>query len=121
MLKAEQMDREIRIEQFTETRDPDFNTPIKAWIEFATVWAQVQDVLPSKGETVQNTVEIAERPSRVRMRYLPGIAPDMRVVVIGVGIPDRITQIVSGPAELGRREGIELMVKAYNSGARDGN
>ncbi|WP_225782665.1 head-tail adaptor protein [Xenophilus sp. Marseille-Q4582] len=114
LIKAEQLDKQIRIERFTETRDPDYNTPIKTWETFAEVWAQVQDVLPSKAETLQEGVEVTERPSRVRMRWLPGIAPDMRVVIVGVGEPDRITEIVAGPAELGRREGIELQVKAFN-------
>lgn len=117
VIKAEELDRQIRIEVFSETRDPDYNTVVKAWATFAETWAQVRDVLPSKSETVQNAVEVTERPSRIRMRWLPGVLPDMRVVVIGVGEPDRITEIVAGPAELGRREGIELLVKTFGRSA----
>ncbi|WP_313075856.1 head-tail adaptor protein [Melaminivora sp.] len=114
MLKAGDLDKRVRIEGYTVTRDPDYNTEIRTWGPIATVWAQVQDVLPSKSETVQDAVQMAERPSRVRMRYRAGITPDMRLVVLGVdGAPDRVCEIVAGPAELGRREGIELLVKDY--------
>lgn len=113
-MQAGRLDIRVRIEHFTTTLDPDYNTEVKTWAEFATVWAQVQDVLPSKAETIQNAVEIAERPSRVRMRYLAGIRPDMRLVILGGGVEsDQICEIVAGPAELGRREGIELLVKDY--------
>lgn len=95
-------------------RDPDYNTEIKEWREFAAVWAQVQDVLSSRSENIRDAVQINERPSRLRMRYLPGVHTDMRVVVLGVnGEPDRVCEIVAGPIELGRREGTELLIKDF--------
>lgn len=114
-MRAGDLDKEIRLRSFTVVgHDPDYNTEIKDWVTVATAWAQVLDVLPSRSETVRDAVESAERPSRVRMRYLAGITPDMQVVIVGVnGEPDRVCEIVSGPAEIGRREGIELMVKDY--------
>ena len=44
------------------------------------------------------------------MRNLAGITPDMRVI-----IGTHILQIVSGPAEIGRWEGIELIVEQHSS------
>jgi SPP1 family predicted phage head-tail adaptor len=107
-----QFDRRVRIEREVVTRDPAFNSQVKTWVEVATVWADVQDVLPSRAESVQQGVDIAGRPSRVRMRYRAGITPDMRVVILGR--EERIAQIVAGPAEIGRREAIELMVTRYS-------
>ncbi len=99
---------------YVVTRDPVYNEVIRTWGVLDTDWASVLDVLPSKSETVQNAVEIAERPSRLRMRFRRDITPDMRIVIVGVdGEPDRECEIVAGPAEIGRREGIELMVKNY--------
>lgn len=121
-MKAGILDRKIRILSYEVVgNDPDYNTEIKDWREVATPWAQVQDTLPSKSESVQQTVEIRERPARIRMRYMAGIRPDMRVVIVGVnGEPDRVCEIVAGPAELGRRDGIELLVKNYGR-ADDGS
>lgn len=118
-MRAGNLDKEIRLQAYTVIgRDPDYNTEIRGWETVLTTWAQVQDVLPSKAETVRDSVEIAERPSRVRMRFTQGITPDMRIVVVGVdGAPDRVCEIVSGPVELGRREGIELLVKNLGRGA----
>ena len=113
-MRAGTLDSQIRIERKVVTRDPDYNTEVVTWAEFATVWAEVRDVLPSRSESVQQSVDIAQRPSRVRMRYLAGITPDMRVVLLDDG--NRPAAIVAGPAEIGRREGIELMVTAYSTG-----
>lgn len=118
-MKAEHLDKEIRLRAFEVIgRDPDYNSEIKDWVTVDTVWASVLDVLPSRAESVQDAVQIVERPSRVRMRYRADIRPDMRIVIVGVdGTPDRECEIVAGPAEIGRREGIELLVKNYRSSA----
>lgn len=82
----------------------------ETWVEVAKVWAEVQDRLPSRGEDMANGFNVASRPARVRMRYRSDITSDMRIVM-----GDRIMQIVSAPAELGRREGLELMVEDYST------
>lgn len=80
------------------------------WTEVATVWAQVQDVLPSRAERMADGINIATRPARVRMRFRSDVTPDMRFVM-----GERIMQIVAGPAEIGRRDGLEFMVEDYSS------
>lgn len=112
-MRAGALDRRIRIESKTVVQDPDYGTETITWATFATVWANVQDVLPSKSEGQSSGILIAERPARVRIRYLAGITSDMRVVELDRD--NRVMKIIAGPAELGRREGIELMVAEYST------
>ncbi len=80
------------------------------WSPVATVWAEVQDVLPSRAEQLAGGINIATRPARVRMRYRQDVSADMRFVM-----GQRIMQIVAGPAEIGRREAIDFMVESYST------
>lgn len=81
-----------------------------SWAPVASVWANVQDALPSRAERLADGLNIASRPARVRMRYRTDITPAMRFV-----IGDRIMQIVAGPAEMGFREEIEFMAEDYST------
>ena len=107
---ASKLRTRTRIERKIVTPDPLYGTETVTWEEFASVWAEVQDVLPSRAERLADSIIIANRPARIRMRHLAGITPDMRVI-----IGDRVLQIVSGPAVIGRREGIELIIEQYSS------
>jgi len=107
---ASRLDTRIRIERKVVTPDALYGTETVTWEEFATVWAEVQDVLPSRAERLADSIVIANRPARIRMRYLAGITADMRVT-----IGDRILHIVSGPAEIGRRKAIELIAEQHSS------
>jgi SPP1 family predicted phage head-tail adaptor len=107
---ASRLDTRIRIERKIAVADPLYGTETVTWAEFATVWAEVQDVLPSRAERLADSIVIANRPARIRMRHLAGITPDMRVIV-----GNRTLQIVSGPAAIGRREGIEIIVEQHSS------
>lgn len=113
-MNAGQLDRRITIESKVTRVDPDYGTETVAWETFAgRISAQVQDVLPSKSESAADGLVIATRPARVRIRYMSGITSDMRLIVHGA--TDRLMQIVAGPAELGRREGIELVATEYST------
>lgn len=107
---ASKLDVRIRIERKQTTRDPQYGTELVTWVEFACVWAEVKDILPSRAERMADQIQIARRPARIRIRYLAGITPDMRVI-----IGTRVHQIISGPATLGRCEAIELMVEELSS------
>jgi SPP1 family predicted phage head-tail adaptor len=76
----------------------------------ATVRANIEDVLPSRGEQMAQVVNIASRPARIRIRYRDDITANMRVIYGA-----RTMEIVAGPAEIGRREGLELMVVEYST------
>ena len=70
----------------------------------------MKDILPSKAERLADSIQIGRRPARIRIRYLAGITPDMRVI-----IDTRVHQIISGPTTLGRREAMEFMVEEHSS------
>ena len=103
---ASKLSVRIRIERKTITRDPQYGTDEVSWTQFACVWAEVKDILPSRAERMAEQIQIARQPARIRIRYLAGITPDMRVI-----IDNRIHQIIAGPSMLGRREAVELMVE----------
>lgn len=106
-LQAGKLDRSIRIER--PVADDSFDgAGAGSWALVATVSAEVQDVLPSRSEQLAGGINMSARPARVRIRYRTDVTPDMRFVMGG-----RVMQIVSGPAELGRREGLEFMVEEY--------
>ena len=107
---ASRLDTRIRIERKVVTHDPQYGTEQVTWTKFACVWAEVKDILPSKAERLADSIQIARRPARIRIRYLGGIKPDMRVI-----IDNCIYQIIAGPSMLGRREAIELMVEELSS------
>lgn len=103
----------LRIEQRSTTRDSDYGTPVATWTTFATVWAEVQDVMPSRGESQPQELRLAERPARVRMRYLSGVTSAMRIVNLSRG--NRVMKILTQPAELGVKQGLEFMAADYTT------
>lgn len=107
------LDRRIRIEQPTVTRDADYGSPTATWTTYGTFWASVQEVLPSRGESNAQDISIAERPARVRMRYVSGITAKMRCVYLDRS--DRVMRILAVPVEIGRREGLEFMVADFST------
>mgnify|MGYP005826336901 CR=1 FL=1 len=119
-MRAGDLDRRVRIERPVADITID-GAGSGSWELVAIVWAQIRDELPSKGERLQSGINLAARPARVRMRWRTGIKPAMRIVhgaKVADGAVDystaRIMQIVSSPAELGRRDGLELMVIDYS-------
>ena len=92
------------------THDLQYGTEQVTWAEFACVWAEVKDILPSRAKRLADSIQIGRRPARIRIRYLAGIISNMRVIIAG-----RIYHIISGPSMLGRSEAIELMVEEHSS------
>jgi SPP1 family predicted phage head-tail adaptor len=107
---ASKLDTRIRIERKVVTRDLQYGTEKVAWAEFASVWAEVKDILPSRAERLADSIQIGRRPARIRIRYLAGLAADMRII-----IDNRPHQIISGPATIGRREAMEIIVEDLSS------
>lgn len=104
---ASRMNDRIRIER--PVADTSFDgAGSGGWETVEEVWANVQDALPSRGERLADGINVAARPARVRIRYREDITSNMRFVM-----GDRIMQIISGPAELGRRQALEFMVEEY--------
>lgn len=94
-------------------RDAVFNTPATGWMPVCEEWIEVQDMLPSRAERVAEGIDLASRPCRIRMLYRDDITSAMRVRLDDDG--GRILRIVSGPAELGFREGMELVAEEVST------
>jgi head-tail adaptor len=110
IIDAKDLDREIQFER-NERPPGRGNAGKEAWQPVGgAVWAQVRDLLPSRSENTDDGLPIATRRARVRLRYRDDITPDMRIVH-----GTRIMNIISGPVELGRREGLELMAEDYST------
>lgn len=108
------MDRRITVQRQLVVDGEYGPQPADQWEDvFSRLPAQVWDDLPSKSESVQNGLRMADRPARVRIRYLRGITSDMRVVVHNE--VDEIFQISGGPAEIGRRQWIEMTIRGYST------
>jgi SPP1 family predicted phage head-tail adaptor len=80
------------------------------WEDVATVRANVKDMTVARAERMAEVVSIASRPATVLIRYRDGITADMRILY-----GDRVMQIVAPPAELGRREALQIMTQDYSS------
>ena len=120
MLEAGSLRDRVRIEQYAADEDFD-GAGSGAWSLLAEVWADVQDVLPSRGERLADGINLSTRPARVRMRRRDDVTDSMRFVMGATVVDDevdyssaRIMQIVAGPAIIGRlRDGLEFMVEEY--------
>lgn len=109
-MRAGPRNRRVVIQERSETTDPIYGTPVVSWVPVATVWAEVQDMIPSRAERIAEGVSIARRPCRVRMLYRDGLDSTMRFV-----LGSRTLRIVSGPAELGFREGLEFVAEELST------
>lgn len=114
LVKSGHLDRLVRIER--PVSDTSFDgAGSGGWEPVATVAAGIVDALPSRGERLAEGINIATRPARVRMRYRTDVTAAMRLVEIVAGEDARVMQIITAPAQLGRRDGLEVMVEDYSS------
>lgn len=106
------LDRYIRIEQKTVTNDPDFGSEVITWTTYKECWASVQDILANNQESTKTDLRLSTRPCKIVMHYDNGIDATMRIVMLDRD--NRLLQITSVPAEIGRRHGLELMAEEYS-------
>ena len=105
MISAGELDRSVRLER--PVADPSIDgAGSGGWALVDTIWAGVKDAQPANDERDGRTT----RTARVKIRYRVDVTSAMRLVD-----GDRIMQIVSAPAELGRRKGLLLMVEDYTA------
>jgi head-tail adaptor len=110
IIDAKDLDREILFERKTRPGGRG-NAGKETWQAVGELeWAQVRDVLPSRAEATSDGLPVATRRARIRLRYRDDITPDMRIIY-----GSRTMQIIAGPAELGRHEGLELMAEDYST------
>lgn len=109
-MRIAKLDRYVRIEQKSVTQDPDYGSEVVTWVTYKNAWASILDVTTKMQESTNSDLRQLKQPTRVQMRYDATIDVTMRLVVVDTG---RILNIVSQPAELGRREAIEFMAENY--------
>jgi head-tail adaptor len=113
-MRAGQLDRRLTIQRQGVADDPLYGPQPGGWSNFAErVPAQKWDLLPSDAEETEVGLRVANRPARVRIRYMRGVTPDMRVILHEE--TDEVYEITSTPAEIGRREWLEFTIRAYSS------
>ncbi len=102
-----------RIEYKVTDRDPVYRGETIVWTLLAVVWCNISDVLPAKSEVVKADLMINVNRTQVIMRYRNDVDSSMRLVI---NRPNPVYyQIVSGPAEIGEKDGLQLFVEAYSS------
>lgn len=106
MRLAHELKERVTILQRIDVEDPDDGTRRPTWVPLATVWASVKDSLPTRGEAEAHGVAQARFSKRVRIRFRSGITSEMRF-----SHRNQTMRIISGPAELGRREGMEFLAE----------
>jgi len=76
-MRSEALKKRITIQQQSTTQDS-FGSPIDTWTTVATVWASIE---PINGKEFFAASQVnAEVTTRIRIRYLSGIEPAMRVL-----------------------------------------
>jgi SPP1 family predicted phage head-tail adaptor len=102
-VNAGAMDRRIRIEQATTSADG-YGQPIETWSLLAEVWAEVA---PLRGRELWAAQQVnAELTTRFRIRYRSDVTEKMRIICEGTEYD------IESIAEIGRREGLEIMATA---------
>ncbi len=102
-----------RIETKSVTQDANYGTEVITWGLLAVRWVGIQDVLPSRSEKVLDGLVVSANQSRLRMRYCTDVNSSMRIVI---NRPEpTIYNIISGPAILGDKDGVEFMIEKVSS------
>lgn len=110
-LSAGKLDRRIRLERFTETRN-EYNEPIQTWSLLANRSASYEPL--SDGEKFSASETAANASARFRIRWSQAVAdlnPKDRLIFEGDA-----WEIVRAK-EIGRREGIEITAGRRADGA----
>ena len=80
-------------------QDATYGTPTITWTTLAEVWMNVEDAMPSRAESVKLGLSVATNLTRVRFRKRDDVTSAMRI-----DIGSRVLQIISGPANIGKRD-----------------
>jgi head-tail adaptor len=130
-LRAGEMRCEVTVEKIAVAGDEGYLEPDSTYGTAQVVWiplvalagsppvgerfpATIQDVLPSRAESVTMGLSVAKNQSTLRMRYRNDITSAMRVTVHRDS--DQIYSIVGGPALIdGKKERIEMQLEKVSS------
>ncbi len=107
MLNAGRLNRCVTVERPVVTPDPTYGTPVTTWQPVCTWWASALDIIGK--EATQDAMRQYTRPCRLTGRWTDRIDPTMRL-----RLGSRLLQIV-GIAEIGVRQGLEILAEQYST------
>ena len=114
-MDAGKLDRRVTILARATSRESTYGTNQAAFAPVGPpVWANVLDVLPSRADRLAGEIVITSRPARVRMRWRDGVSQANRIRIDDG--PEM--RIVAGPAMIGRRAWLEIMVEELSTQGR---
>jgi head-tail adaptor len=109
-----QLNTPCRVEYPATTQEGEFGTPVVTWTVLSSMsWFNLQDVLPSRSEAVKGGLSLSAIQTRVRGRYRTDMSATMRIVALRN--PEVVFNLITEPAVLGNKDGIEFMVERVSS------
>lgn len=117
------LNRRIKIQEKSTTQETDYGTEVVTWTTHATVWADIKDLQlgtakSSDNEETDNNIQINAGRTRIVIRYLSTVTSEMRIMLTDRS--NKILQIVSGPVEIGQRDGMEIIAVSYTTEGNGG-
>ena len=106
----------VRFEYQSAAVDPEYGTPIpgQEWLPFAEVWAEIQDVMPSKStESTEHGLRLGKELVRIRVNHRNDLTSAMRVVELTGR--QRTLSIIGGPASIFMDREIEILTERFTS------
>jgi SPP1 family predicted phage head-tail adaptor len=103
-MRAGDLDRKITFQKKTPTQN-DFGEEEMTWATYAKVWAK--QVPQGGNEAVQVGHEVGQLPVKFRVRYRNDFNEEMRIIF------DAKIFDITAINEIGRREGLTILAKAY--------
>ena len=111
-MRIGRLDTPVLIQKKSVSTNNDYGGETITWIDHSRGWAGITDVTTRMQESTVFDLRQLKQPCKIVMRYDTTITADMRVVVLDES--NRILQIVTKPAVIGRREAIEFMAHDYS-------
>ena len=115
-MRGSQLDRRITILGPTTIDDPEYGPqpgPYEPIFRGERIPARRMDDRPSNTESVSNGLRLSYKPGVLYIRYRPDIRSNMRVVMHDEN--DKLYEMSSEPAEIGRRKWLEISVREYST------
>lgn len=120
-MNAGKYDTQVIFEMKQTTQDPRFGTQVVTWVPVSTEgsppipvkdWSEFKPVLPSRSEAVRQGLSVARDQIKLCIRWRAGITSAMRVRHVESNL---VYEIVGGPAEVGRRQELEMMLEKFTT------
>lgn len=110
-MRIGRLDTPVRFEKQVETPNTEYGGSDISWATHLECFADLTDITTRNQESTMSDLRQMKRPCSLVVRYNDTIDSTMRVIVLDRS--NRLLQIVSKPAEIGRKEGLEMMCQDY--------